>query len=144
MGEQVTPDAGWYADPDDAEALRYFDGQRWTDHRSPQPLSSEATLEPVDTAANPRQSATPAWSAIRGWALAAQIASLVVGLAGLWWQFYATEIQGDFNPMFGGGQGGVNEFHILAWGLFAAAFSLFCLGAGLRRLARGIDRVLGG
>ncbi|MEM9466414.1 MAG: DUF2510 domain-containing protein [Actinomycetota bacterium] len=29
------PEAGWYDDPDDASRYRYWDGARWTDHRSP-------------------------------------------------------------------------------------------------------------
>jgi len=30
----VTP-PGWYADPQVSSGLRYWDGQRWTDHRAP-------------------------------------------------------------------------------------------------------------
>jgi hypothetical protein len=28
-------DPGWYADPDDAAMLRWWDGEQWTDHREP-------------------------------------------------------------------------------------------------------------
>jgi hypothetical protein len=34
------PPAGWYADPDRAGGLRWWDGQRWTDHRQPAPPGS--------------------------------------------------------------------------------------------------------
>jgi hypothetical protein len=30
-----SPPAGWYADPEDATQLRYWDGSGWTEHRSP-------------------------------------------------------------------------------------------------------------
>ena len=30
---------GWYYDPDDVAIYRYWDGQRWTDHRSDTVLS---------------------------------------------------------------------------------------------------------
>ena len=32
-----SPQAGWYADPEDASHLRYWDGSSWTDHRAPTP-----------------------------------------------------------------------------------------------------------
>jgi hypothetical protein len=28
-------EAGWYDDPDDARLIRYWDGERWTEHRRP-------------------------------------------------------------------------------------------------------------
>ena len=37
---------GWYADPDRAEAIRYWSGTRWTDRRRPRPAWSKAPLAP--------------------------------------------------------------------------------------------------
>lgn len=34
---------GWFEDPDDAEALRYWDGSAWTDHRAPRTPSYSFT-----------------------------------------------------------------------------------------------------
>lgn len=31
----MSPAAGWFPDPEDATALRYWDGQAWTEHRAP-------------------------------------------------------------------------------------------------------------
>jgi len=31
---------GWYADPQNAAALRYFDGSQWTEHVAPRPVPS--------------------------------------------------------------------------------------------------------
>src|SRR3954451_14559410 len=37
-----TPAAGWFADPEDATQLRYWDGTAWTEHRSPRgPTTSD-------------------------------------------------------------------------------------------------------
>jgi hypothetical protein len=38
-----SPAAGWYADPEDASQLRYWDGAAWTEHRSPAPDSGGGT-----------------------------------------------------------------------------------------------------
>jgi hypothetical protein len=40
---------GWYADPDRGEAIRYWNGTRWTDRRRPWPAWSRAAVAP-DTA----------------------------------------------------------------------------------------------
>jgi hypothetical protein len=37
QGGSGSPPAGWYADPEDATQLRYWDGASWTEHRSPLP-----------------------------------------------------------------------------------------------------------
>jgi heat shock protein HtpX len=34
VGAAVLPPSGWYADPADAQQVRWWDGQRWTDHVS--------------------------------------------------------------------------------------------------------------
>gem|GEM_PF-1182054 len=57
-GPNSTP-AAWYDDPDDPTQLRYWDGQAWTDHRSPK----VADATPADAAATevlPVADATPA------------------------------------------------------------------------------------
>lgn len=66
----TTPPAAWYADPEDAAHLRYWDGQQWTDHQVPanQQLQQQAAptrTAPVgpDAAALPPQ--TPASSAAK-------------------------------------------------------------------------------
>lgn len=41
----ITPGAGWYTDPGDASALRYWDGSRWTDHTAPMPSPASATTD---------------------------------------------------------------------------------------------------
>lgn len=37
MPVTVARAAGWYADPDDASLIRYWDGRQWTDRRRPRP-----------------------------------------------------------------------------------------------------------
>jgi hypothetical protein len=37
---------GWYADPDRAEAIRYWNGSRWTDRRRPWPAWSRPAIAP--------------------------------------------------------------------------------------------------
>lgn len=45
----TTTPAGWYADPDNALQLRYWDGTRWTEHRAPaQPPTAESVVGPKD------------------------------------------------------------------------------------------------
>lgn len=36
--------AGWYADPEDATRLRWWDGTAWTEHRSPRPATTTDQL----------------------------------------------------------------------------------------------------
>ena len=44
----TNPPADWYDDPEDATKYRYWDGIRWTEHRSPKqvppPPPSELSL----------------------------------------------------------------------------------------------------
>ncbi|WP_082974093.1 DUF2510 domain-containing protein [Mycobacterium sp. E740] len=46
---------GWYDDPHDATAQRYWDGQEWTPHRQRRPMSP-----PVRAAVTPPQPPPPA------------------------------------------------------------------------------------
>lgn len=39
----ATSDAGWFDDPTDPSKLRYWDGQRWTDQRTPRPPAGQAS-----------------------------------------------------------------------------------------------------
>lgn len=39
-GPMSTTDSGWYPDPEVAGQLRYWDGERWTEHRQPIPSES--------------------------------------------------------------------------------------------------------
>jgi hypothetical protein len=53
------PDAGWYADPQDADRLRFWDGQLWTEHTAPAhlpppPSISRLSFNVYDSSVNPR------------------------------------------------------------------------------------------
>ena len=39
----MNPVAGWYADPAAPDAVRYWDGDRWTEHTSPAPAAPAPT-----------------------------------------------------------------------------------------------------
>jgi hypothetical protein len=59
----TSPAANWYPDPHDPNQLRYWDGQRWTEHRAPrQPPAPGHTEHPAGTAA-PAASAAGAQAA---------------------------------------------------------------------------------
>jgi hypothetical protein len=53
-----TPQPGWYDDPEDSKAQRYWDGQDWTPHRHPKPIS-RATPPPGLPAQPPPPSGLP-------------------------------------------------------------------------------------
>lgn len=42
-----TTPAGWYEDSQDPDRLRYWDGDRWTDHYSERLPHRERTAEPI-------------------------------------------------------------------------------------------------
>ena len=44
---------GWYDDPDDSNAVRYWDGQGWTPHRQSKPFSRQTPLPAVPTPPQP-------------------------------------------------------------------------------------------
>lgn len=49
-----TPQPGWYDDPEDSKAQRYWDGQNWTPNRRPKPIS-----QPPPPTGLPAQPAPP-------------------------------------------------------------------------------------
>lgn len=51
MSNPVVP-AGWYADPNDAARLRWWDGMNWQDHFAPAPPAMPVATPPVGPAAN--------------------------------------------------------------------------------------------
>jgi len=60
--------AGWFADPQDPNMLRYYDGQTWTEHRrpatpasSPAPSAAPAAPQQPVEPAQPAQPAQPQW-----------------------------------------------------------------------------------
>lgn len=50
----TSPEAGWYADPDDARSDRWWDGARWSDARRP-----TVSDEPSPGATTPTIEASP-------------------------------------------------------------------------------------
>ena len=50
----TSPPAGWYPDPGDSRGLRWWDGQRWTEHAQPPPVAA-----PVAGSAGPVTPGTP-------------------------------------------------------------------------------------
>jgi hypothetical protein len=78
----VTTPAGWYSDPDGSGGQRYFDGQSWTEHRSPAaPAAFEAP--PLETMHAAPQRSGPGGKVIAG-IVAAVAVLLVVGAAGVY------------------------------------------------------------
>jgi hypothetical protein len=56
MARTETPVPGWYPDPDNADAIRYWDGSTWTDKRRPRPgwTSPAPALGTADAGGAPR------------------------------------------------------------------------------------------
>ncbi len=99
----TTPQPGWYDDPQDANARRYWDGQQWTSHRQrkPNPQAPAAATPspppertPVAQASAPAPEQPPAaarvksgvskvWFWLAGFALVLAIAALVAGRVAL-------------------------------------------------------------
>ncbi|MET3468293.1 DUF2510 domain-containing protein [Microbacterium sp. 1262] len=46
-----TAPAGWHPDPSGQQQLRYWDGQRWTDHVSPYPVAEQSASDAAPAAA---------------------------------------------------------------------------------------------
>jgi hypothetical protein len=49
---QPTTPPGWYADPQDARQVRWFDGVQWTAHVSPKPAAAQPFGQHPDSAAH--------------------------------------------------------------------------------------------
>ena len=52
----TTARPGWYPDPQGFGTLRWFDGERWTEHRAPAPVTG-----------GPAQPGYPGQPALQGW-----------------------------------------------------------------------------
>jgi TM2 domain-containing membrane protein YozV len=59
------PKPGWYADPDGAALLRYWDGRKWT-AATDEPAQTPADVVTATPANQPESSAGPQWSAPPG------------------------------------------------------------------------------
>lgn len=68
MTDSAQPVAGWYPDPEDATAERWWDGAGWTDHRRPSTVAPVAP--PVTAPAAPAAAADPNAFAAPGASLA--------------------------------------------------------------------------
>lgn len=84
----TAPEAGWYPDPSGAPALRWWDGERWTDstHPLPDPTGTPAGSPPIPPApvAPVAAAASPARHRGRAIALVAGLlAALLVALVTL-------------------------------------------------------------
>jgi hypothetical protein len=55
----TTPQPGWYDDPENSSAQRYWDGQRWTPERQPKANSGPTPPPPVAAAPPPPGAALP-------------------------------------------------------------------------------------
>ena len=91
--------AGWYPDPSDANVVRYWDGDAWTDLAAapspplPEDRLSSAESPPDQPAPVVRESTTPAWAKV---GMAVLAALVIVGLV-----VFATESATDPDPPFG-------------------------------------------
>ena len=91
--------AGWYPDPSDANVVRYWDGDAWTDLAAapspplPEDRLSSAESPPDQPAPVVRESTTPAWARVGMTVLAALV---IVGLV-----VFAIESATDPDPPFG-------------------------------------------
>ena len=59
----MTAEAGWKDDPENSGQWRYWDGEQWTDHRSPKQSSPEVS---APTPASTEKSSNAAWWLIGG------------------------------------------------------------------------------
>ncbi len=82
---------GWHDDPDDSNAVRYWDGRGWTPHRQPKPFSRQTPLPavpptpaqppPADHELGPGQLlAPPPWYRRPGILIAAAFAALIAAV----------------------------------------------------------------
>lgn len=66
--------SGWYTDPDDAAALRWWDGTQWTEQRAPAPIA------PVARAGARSPIATSTWVWTAGAALGFLLFAVILGI----------------------------------------------------------------
>lgn len=108
----AAPAPAWYDDPEDPAGYRYWDGARWTDHRSPkhvaQPVTQAAapTAQPVTQAAS--QTAPAATTDPSNWPLPRLLVALgaiaiVIGSVTTWASVSASFVSVDINGTEGDG-----------------------------------------
>ena len=76
------PAAGWQDDPEDSAQLRYWDGNAWTEHRSPKAgVAQPAAAQPAAASMMVQDAAAPKKSGAPWWLVAAlSVVSLVIGI----------------------------------------------------------------
>jgi Protein of unknown function (DUF2510) len=117
----TSPQPGWYADPQDPNAQRYWDGQGWTPDRQPKPTAQpmQASPPPMPPAPPPQQQ--PQWPPASGGPAASP-----VGPPPQTWPAAPPGRVGQTPSVnFGTVQGAVKQLGVTAWlliGGFVAAF----------------------
>jgi hypothetical protein len=80
------PPAGWYPDPDNAAAQRYWDGSQWTENRSPaQAAAPSAAVTPVAQAPMGQVGGQPVVVQPQQKTNGLAVASMVLGILWLYW-----------------------------------------------------------
>jgi hypothetical protein len=74
------PSAGWYRDPSGAFPLRFWDGQRWTEHVVWPNRPAPSAIEP----AWQKFQSLPRWIQVVSWIALTVIAYLLFGLLSAW------------------------------------------------------------
>lgn len=76
----MSPDAGWYDDPQDATQYRYWDGTTWTEHRSPRGGAASQSGGFTAGASRPSSGSSRIWIPILTGFLGLIIGGIVGGL----------------------------------------------------------------
>lgn len=79
MSERTPPPAGWYDDPSLVNTRRYWDGQKWTEHRQEKPSSPTPPVLPPTNAS----SGVPKW-AVTGFGLLLAVVALWLFVGNGW------------------------------------------------------------
>jgi hypothetical protein len=73
---------GWYADTSTPGQLRYWDGDHWTDHTAPRPMTTTST-QPMSTTSTQQQTNGLSIAGIVCGVIAVFILPIVLGPAGI-------------------------------------------------------------